>query len=265
MNSLENTKSNLWKVALVGAALLSLFVLLLSVNEIKLIAQHTPSPVATNTITVTGEGSAVAIPDIATFSFSVTETAKVITDAQNAATTKTNAAIKAMTDAGVKNADIQTLSYNINPHYEYTGGVCNTNSICTPARSTLTGYDVSQTIQVKVRDLSKAGSLLQAVGSLGVQNVDSLQFSIDKPDAIQDQARAKAIANAQEKAEALSKELDVDIVRIVDFSENAGNTVSPMMYATKSVGMQSDAAVAPSVPTGQQKVTSNVSITYEIR
>ncbi|MEI6057970.1 MAG: SIMPL domain-containing protein, partial [bacterium] len=177
----------------------------------------------------------------------------------------TDAAIKAMTDAGVSMDDIQTLSYNINPHYEYTGSVCTSNGYCPPSKSVITGYDVSQTVQVKVRDLSKAGTLLAAVGSLGVQNVDSLQFSIDKPEAIQNQARAKAITAAQTKADTLARELGVHIVRVVNFSENGGGVVSPIMYSAKAMNIASDVAVAPNIPAGQQKITSDVSITYEIR
>ena len=265
MNVPETTQKNLWKVVLSCGVLLSLFLLLLSINELRSFMQPLPGQTATNTITVSGTGDAISKPDIATFSFGVTETAKQVGDAQTAASTKTDAAIKAMTDAGVAMDDIQTLSYNINPHYEYTSSVCASNGYCPPSKSIITGYDVSQTVQVKVRDLTKAGSLLAAVGSLGVQNVDSLQFSIDKPEAIQDQARAKAITAAQKKAATLSKELGVRIVRVVNFSENSGGGISPMMYSAKANVMLADVSSAPSIPIGQQKVTSDVSITYEIR
>ena len=265
MNLPEKTQTNIWKVALAVGSLLSLFLFLLSINEIRSFGQPLASPIATNTISVSGTGDVVAKPDVATFSFGVTENAKAIQDAQNAADIKANAAIKAMTDAGVAAVDIQTTSYNINPHYDYTGGICSPGGICTPSKSTLTGYDVSETVQVKVRDISKAGTLLATVGSLGVQNVDSLQFSIDKPDTIQAAARAKAITNAQTKANVLAEQLGVHLVRVTNFSEDNGAAPSPIMYAAKAMSVSSDAAVAPTISTGQQKVTSSVTITYEIR
>ncbi len=265
MNFSEQNQTKLIKTIVVLGAAVSLFLVLLSINSIVQLSQGPTVPPPTNTITVSGTGDAFAIPDVATFDFSVTETATAIADAQAAATTKTNAAIAAMTAQGVANSDIQTTAYNINPHYEYTGGVCNGISICTPSKSTLTGYDVSQTIEVKVRDLTKAGTLLQAIGNLGVQNVDGLQFSIDNPDSLQDQARSKAITNAETKAAALAKELGVRLVRIVNFSEDNGNVVEPMVYSAKVMSVGATNAVAPSIPSGQQKITSDVSVTYEIK
>jgi uncharacterized protein YggE len=266
MNLPEQKKAAVWSVIVVVGSLLSLFLLLLSINEIRSFGQPLPDVAATNTITVSGEGDTLAVPDIATFNFSVTETAAAVQDAQSAADTKANAAIKAMTDGGVAAADIQTTAYSINPHYEYTNGVCSpTSGICTQSKSTITGYDVSETVQVKVRDLSTAGTLLAAVGSLGVQNVDSLQFSIDNPDTVQAQARAKAITDAQTKASTLAKQLGVRLVRIVNFSENNGSVPMPVMFASNAMAASGAVAPAPAISTGQQTVTSDVSITYEIR
>ena len=249
-------------------AALTLFLLLLCVQEIKQIGQSLPTPAANNTITVTGTGDATAIPDIAIFSFGVTETATSVADAQTAASTKANAATKAMTDAGVAKVDIQTLSYNINPHYEYNQVICNPNAsgICPQPKSVLTGYDVSETIQVKVRDLTKTGALLQTVGSLGVQNVSNLQFSIDKPNSVQDAARAIAINDAKTKAQTLASELGVTLGHVVNFSENGVNP-GPIMYASNAMalGAPSAAVPAPTISTGEQKVTENVSVTYEIK
>ena len=242
------------------------------------------------TISVDGTGDAVAVPDVATFSFSVTETAKTVADAQTAATTKINAALKVVKDAGVADTDVQTASYSINPHYEYQTAVCPTpvtipmsasaaggsasadvsSSIASPiycpsSRNVLTGYDVSQSVTVKVRDLTKAGALFTAIGALGVQNVDSLAFSVDKPDAIQAEARSKAIANAQAKADELAKELNVHLVRVAGFSEN-NYQPGPIMYAMNaSVAKTGAAAPTPEIPAGQEKVTDNVTITYEIQ
>jgi len=227
---------------------------------------------------VNGTGDAVAIPDVATFSFTVTETAKTVVAAQSAATTKSNTAIAAVKAGGVADKDIQTLSYSIDPHYDYQNGTCVYNvssgsvssgvmipssAICPPGKSVLTGYDVSESIQVKVRDLSKAGDLFSSIGSLGVENVNGLSFSVDKPDAVQAQARSAAIADAQSKANELAKELGVHIVRITSFNES-NNQPGPIMYAMDSAKSVSAPAASPQIPAGEQKVTDNVTITYEI-
>ena len=137
--------------------------------------------------------------------------------------------------------------------------------MCRPGSQTLRGYQVTQTLEVKVRDTNKAGELLSGVGSKGASQVSSLSFTTDNPDAIQAEARTKAIADAKSKADELAKELGVSIVRVVGFNEN-GNY--PIYYAkTMSAGMGAadSAAPAPELPVGQNKITSNVSVTYEIR
>ena len=138
-------------------------------------------------------------------------------------------------------------------------------SYCPPGKQTLTGYDVSQTVQVKVHDLSKAGALFQAVGNVGVQNVQDLQFSIDNQDNLKDQARAAAIVKARASADKLATELGVSLVRIVSFTESGSSpTLFPMMYAT-GASLAEDKAAAPQIPAGQQKISDTVQVTYEIR
>ena len=182
----ENVKNNVWKAGLWVAILLAVFLLITSIRELKSIGYVGKDTPITNSITVNGKGEAVSIPDVATFSFSVTETAKMVDEAQSKATAKINIALKALKDSGVKEKDIQTISYSINPHYEYMDGVCIAGGPCRPGRSTLSGYDVSQTIEVKIRDLKKAGALFATIGSLDVQNVNGLSFAIDDIDSIRE-------------------------------------------------------------------------------
>jgi uncharacterized protein YggE len=260
-----NTPQNFWKVVMGAVALLAVFLFVVSIKELKSIGYVGKSDQVVNTITVEGSGDAVAIPDIATFSFTVTKTASTVADAQKQATDQSNAALKAVRDGGVADKDIQTTSYNISPRYEYQSGVCSSVGVCKPSKSVLTGYDVSQSTEVKVRDLSKAGALFASIGSLGVENVNGLTFSVDKPDSVQAQARGVAITKAQDKAKELAGQLGVSLVRIISFSEN-GSSPRSVMYslAASDKMMTSAAAVAPEVSVGEQKVTSSVSITYEI-
>lgn len=226
---------------------------------------------ATNIINVSGEGEVFAVPDTATFSVTVQETAKDVKTAQDTASTKSNDIIAYLEEAGVDEKDIQTTDYSIYPQYEYSQSVCPSTSsgisYCPPGRQQLTGYQVSQTLTIKVRDTSKAGELLSGVGSKGVTNVSGLSLTVSNQDVLEAQARDKAIKNAQAKAEVLAESLGVSIVRIVGFSES-GNYPGP--YYAKGMGgatMALDAAVAPSpeIATGQNKIISDVSITYEIR
>jgi hypothetical protein len=201
-----------------------------------------------------------------------------VADAQAKATDKVNAALAVVRAAGVADKDIQTQYYSINPHYEYQNAVCPTYAsagsvgsmmptpvYCPPGKQTLTGYDVSQSVSVKLRDLSKAGALLTSLGSAGVENLNGPSFDVDNPDMVQSQARAAAITDAQSKAKALAGQLGVRLVRIVSFTENNNSYPRPVMYAMGATdSISAKAAPVPEVPTGQQKVTDNVTITYEI-
>lgn len=273
-----NNQERVWKIGWFVGILLVVFLATISLKELKSIGYVGKDIIAMNTISVEGTGDVVSMPDIAVFSFTVTESAKMVGDAQKQATEKTNKALKAVYDAGVAEKDVQTLSYNINPKYEYQNAVCSYETAssqsvsvgtptpvryCPPGRSVLTGYEVSQSIQVKMRDLSKAGAIFTSIGSLSVQNVSGLSFSVDKPEVIRADARAKAISDAKNKAEILAKQLGVSLVKITSFYESNG----PMPYYGKggaNVAMM-EASIAPEIPTGEEKTTINVTITYEIR
>jgi hypothetical protein len=218
-----------------------------------------------NTISVSGYGESYSTPDIATFSYSIVSEKTTVADAQKDATAKANAISAYLKAAGIDEKDIQTSNYSINPQYDYVGTVC-TNGYCPPGRQTLRGYEVRQTTSIKVRDTDKAGDILAGIGAKGATEVSGLQFTFDNPQQGQLEARGKAIDDAEAKAEELAKELGVSLVRVVSFNESSGGSPVPM-YA-KMLDSATGGAVAQSAPeisVGQNKVTSNVSVTYEIR
>jgi uncharacterized protein YggE len=281
-------QQKVWKIGAIVGILLAVYLLALSIGQFKSIAYIGAGIQPTNTISVSGTGDAYAIPDVATFSFTVNDTEKVVADAQTKVTTKINAAMTAVEGQGVDKKDIQTTYYSINPHYEYQNAVCpmsagvsNSSSAsggssssgvmipatpiyCPPGKSVITGYDVSESVSVKLRDTTKAGTLLVALGTLGVTDLNGPSFDVDNPDAVQSQARTIAIADAQSKAKVLAEQLGVQLVRIVSFSDDNGSYPQPVMYAMNASVGATKAAAVPDISTGQQKVTDNVTITYEI-
>lgn len=219
---------------------------------------------AMNVITVNGVGEKLAVPDVATFSFGAEMTGETVASAQKVVTEKVNKALDIVKAAGVEDKDIKTVSYNIYPHYEYTQSVCSQFN-CPPSRQLLTGYDVSQTIEVKVRDTAKAGELLGQLGAVEITNLSGLTFTIDEKEKIQAEARTMAIADAREKAKILVKDLGVRLGRVVNFSE--GYSPEPIYKLDAYAGMGGDASGAPvpQIPVGENTFVSSVSITYEIR
>lgn len=216
-----------------------------------------------NTINVTGSGKIFAVPDTATFSFTIKETGKDVGTAQKLVTTKMNDITAYLKSVGTADRDIQTTSYDATPKYDQSS--CGYGAPCPTPK--IIGYDVSETVSVKVRDTEKAGDVLSNVGGRGVSYVSGLSFTVDDQELLQQNAREKAITDARAKAEALARDLGVTLVRVVGFYDNSGG---PIMYASKSVSMDSGmgGAVPPTpanIQVGENTITSTVSVTYEIR
>lgn len=245
---------------------LSAFLLVQTVNAIKEYRYIGGKGVPENVISVSGEGEVFAAPDIATFTFSVVEEGKNVKDAQAKVTQKMDAILASIKKLGIEDKDVKTVDFSAYPKYEYNQIACITTP-CPPGKQVLVGYEINQTISVKVRKIDDAGKAIDATTSAGASNVGALSFTIDDQDALKREARQKAITDAKGKADALAKDLGVRLVRIVNFSENGNGGFYPVMYKA-DMAMGRGGAVAesaPTLPTGENKIMSSVSITYEIQ
>ncbi len=219
-------------------------------------------PALGNTITVEGVGSAVALPDIATVRFTVREESETSAPAQDAVAQKVNATLEALReDFDIEEKDIKTTSYNVSPRYSRPqpcfGGVC------PEFEQEIIAFTVSQSLEIKVRDIDSTGGVLSILGDKGVYNVSGPSFAIDDPDALKEEARGEAIKIAQDKAKRLSKDLGVSLGRVVNFWENSNDRP----FFAESVGGEVFGAKTQSIelPKGENEINVTVSITYEIR
>lgn len=245
--------------------LLATFLAVKTVSEIKAYRFIGGGVPISNTITVSGEGEVFAVPDIASFSFSVIEKKLTVEEAQKEATQKINVALQLVRQAGVEDRDIKTTAYNVYPRYEFIRESCVFGVPCPPGKRELTGYEVNQTISIKVRDTDKAGGILTDVGAVGVSSISGLNFTIDDEEELKQEARKAAIDNAKEKAKQLAKDLGVKLVRVVSFSESGSQPRFLRTFDTAFAESIDDGGVIPEIPVGENKIISNVSITYEIR
>ncbi len=219
-----------------------------------------PTTVAPGTITVTGEGKIAVAPDIAQLSFGVTTgvqtTAKAASDKIAADMNKVLAAVKAL---GIDDKDIKTQSFYLQPSYDYVDG-----------RQRLRGYEATQSLEVKVRDLDKVGDVLTAATDNGANQANGVTFTVEEPDAKKDEARTEAIADAKAKAEALASQLGQTLGDVQSFNESGNGWYPPVMYMDKTTeaygvgGGARDQAAVP-MPSGEQDITVNVTITYELK
>lgn len=259
----ENIK--IQKAAFAVLLLLAVFLAAKSIGELQSYRFIGSSPAQQSLITVSGKGEVVAVPDIASFSFSVEKESLLVADAQANVAKRTNDIIGFLKKNGVAEKDIKTAGYNIYPRYEYAPRSGDGAAVYLPeGKRYLAAYVVSQSVEVKVRVLADAGKLLSGIGELGATNVSGLSFDFDKRDELVREARDNAIADAREQAVKLAKALGVRLGRIVSYGDGG----YPIYYAkaemSAAYGRGGDSAV-PEIPVGEDKLISQVSLTYEIK
>ncbi len=254
-------------IRIVGISTLVILALFLLAQTINVLGNvDRPANPATDTVTVQGDGQATLPPDVARVSFTVENTAIAVADAQAATTKQANAAIDFVKEQGIADKDVKTLSYNITPQYSYPNP-CTSGVACPIYNDApkVTGYQVSETIQVTMRDLTAVGALLSGLGKLSVQNISGPSFALDDSSAGYDAARADAITKAKTQAALLAKQLGVHLGKIVNFSESSGNYPYPMYSMGAGGALDSRAVSTPNIPVGENTYNASVSITYEIR
>ena len=216
---------------------------------------------AKNKITVSGTGEIYAKPDLALTTFSVISEAKTVAEAMKGNTEKMNNIIDFIKGQGVEAKDLKTTSFNIYPRYEWH----KTTEIppYPQGERVLVGYEIRQSLQVKIRDMEKIGQIIEGAAAAGANQVGDLQFTIDNEDEVKKQARTQAIEKAKTKARELASQLGVNLVRITNFSESS---VVPRYYGLeKALGMGAvEEEAAPQIEIGENKITVQVTITYEI-
>lgn len=222
-----------------------------------------------HTIVVMGTGEINAVPDISVVSFTVRssdtngDTQKLQADLSSV-TANLFPKLKAL---GIDEKDIETTNYSVNPKYGSQDCSSKVQTMIYPPRpcntSVVVGYEASESVNVKIRDTQNVGKVLAAIAEAKITEVNGPNFQIDNPEKLKADARAKAIADAKDKAKVLAKSLGVRLDKIISFSDNDGGYY-PMMYKASAMDVGGEASSAPNIAAGEQKITSNVSITFEI-
>jgi uncharacterized protein YggE len=223
-----------------------------------------------NTITFSGHGEVTAVPDIANVYFTINQEAKTVKEAQTLVARIEKKSLESLKANNVLEKDIKTTNASFNPKYEYVydtkAAVSCTQYNCPPrpGKSVITGYEASESITVKVRNTDDVGKIMQDLGTLNVSNLSGPNFAIDDEDGLKAQARKKAIDDAKEKAKVLAKDLGIHLGKITSFSES-GNYPMPMYSAKAMMDSASGSSAPAEIPKGENTISSDVSITYEIK
>lgn len=204
------------------------------------------------TLTVSGEGEAKAVPDEAHLSAGVVTQAKTAADALAANTRAMNGVFATLKRFGIPDRAIQTSEFAVEPQYapERDGNT----------RSRVTGYSVSNTVNVTV-EIANLGPALDALVSSGANSLGNVAFSIHDPKPLLAKARSEAIKDAMERAETYAKAGGFALGPIIAVSEGGAEMPRPV-YAAR---MMAAAPAPPPVAAGEESVSANVSVTFEIR
>lgn len=215
-----------------------------------------PSGVLQRTIAVSGTGTATLAPDLATFSAGVTETNANVTDAQNSVNTKANAIIDALRQRGVDvDKDVKTTGYSVQPQYNYPSN----------SAPVLTGYRVTSTVTVMVRDIKKVGELLDAVTKAGANQVGSVSFGLSDPEGASRAAREQAVQNARGKADTLAKATGVGVGMVMTIEDQSVTPAPPRPAAAAAPAAGAAATAAPPpIQPGETTITVTVRVTWAI-
>ena len=205
-------------------------------------------------LTVTGQGEMRGAPDEAQVSAGVVSVARTAAAALAGNSRAMNAVFDTLKHAGIADKDMQTSNFSVDPQYATDKNGNYTQNI--------TGYRVSNTVNVRVRDLGKLGATLDALVSSGANSLGSIAFAISNPKPLMSQARAAAVADAIARAQTLAKAAGVTLGPITSISESS--------YEPRPVyRMAAMAEAAPPPPTpiaaGEESITASVSITWTIR
>lgn len=218
-----------------------------------LAAQDAASPARRPTLTVGGEGIVTAAPDLANFSTGVVSAAKTAREALDANTKSVADVIAAVKAAGVEARDISTSGFSVQPQY------VNVKRDGTEAPR-IAGYEVRNTVTVRLRDLTKLGGLLDDVVTKGANQIGGIAFDLAEPAKLEEQARVAAVKDARRQAEIMAEAGGVRLVRVISIAEDGAGPPMPRMMAAPQM------AKRDSVPmeAGETEVRARVTIVYEI-
>ena len=204
-------------------------------------------------LSVSAEASAKRVPDVATISTGVVTQAADANAAMRANAVQMDKVMAAIKAAGIGERDVQTSGINLNPQYKYVEN----------APPSIVGYQASNTVNVKVRDLSKLGKVLDAFVEQGANQVNGPSFEVDKPDEAYDEARVAALKKAQARAQTYADALGLKVRRIVSISEGGASFPRPMPMMR---AMAADAGFAKetSVSPGETTLSVNIDVVFEL-
>lgn len=208
-------------------------------------------------ISVTGQGEAAGPPDQAEVSAGVQILAETVIEATRENQSVVERIMAALEEQGIPQEKIQTSNYSIwaEQNYQNPGD---------PRRQKgIIGYHVSNVVSVSIDDIEKVGDVLAAVTNAGANTIHGIQFGVRDTAALEQKARAAAMADARARAEALASLAGVQLGEVMSISTSlSGGPPRPMMARSFEMA---DTASAPGISPGEQRLSVQIHATFAIR
>lgn len=220
-------------------------------------AQSVPTPILPDAtvLEVSATGRVTRVPDVASLRAGVVTQAPTAAAALSENAQRMERVVAALRSAGIATRDIATSNVGLSPQYRYADNQ-------PPA---ITGYQASNTVSVKFRDIAKSGAALDALVKAGANQIDGPQMSIDQPDAALDAARADAVKQARARAELYAQAAGMRVERIVSISEEGENRGDsprpPVMYARNAMAAEASTPVLA----GETEVSATVAVRFLLK
>lgn len=205
------------------------------------------------TITVNGEGSATAAPDMAVITIGVQSEALNAADALRQNSANMTATINKLKELGVEARDIQTSGLSVNPRYDYEKN---------RSQPEIIGFVASNNVTVRLRDLENAGAVIDQAVQSGANSLGGVSFAFSEPKPLQEEARRDAVADAKAKAELLTDAAGVRLGRLITIQDGYVSSPQPKMYAAR-MEMAADNAVP--MEAGESEIRATVTLVYELQ
>ncbi|MBU2582309.1 MAG: SIMPL domain-containing protein [Alphaproteobacteria bacterium] len=204
------------------------------------------------TVTVSASASISAKPDMARITSGVQTEAASAKEAASANTKTMANLIDGLKSLGIEEKDIQTSNFSVNPRYQHSGDG-------RPPR--IDGYQVSNDVNVVIRDLKAVGDILDKMIGLGANQVRGLAFEVSAAETLTDEARTAAIANARRRAELFAKAAGAGVGEVIEIREGGGGYEGPRpMRAARS-----EMAMSVPIEAGEQSLAASVTVTWELK
>jgi uncharacterized protein YggE len=217
------------------------------------------------TVSVSAQGKTTATPDLAELTFSVVTQGKTPADLSSTNDQKMSAVVSFVASQGIASSDIQTVGYDLEPIYSSEPVQVQIYPPYIPVQpQTIVGYTLTDTVQVKIHDLTKVADVLGGLAPLGVNQIGGVSFTFNNPDSFTAIARADALKKAQAKAAEMATEAGASLGAVVNLNESSYLPVVERTAYSMNASVAVPSAAAPPVSPGTQDITDTVTVTYSL-